>query len=432
MWEGDDGDMKILLMTPPFYKFIGTHNNHTKVSLGILSAILRRKTDFEVLQYNPDYGMGPFATQIELFEMSEEFKRNITKPFHPIYKEVFDTIDKVKPDIVGLSIVSGTVIQSEIIAKYCHDNGISVMAGGPMVTLALDKFIENHDFDQLVPSEAEEGIVRAVKHPNRRVIMGMAVADLNTIPFADRGNFVDDMKEGFYGGMITSRGCKFKCKYCAHWLAGGAIRYRSAENVLKELEIIIEKYNQRFFRFFDDTFVMNRKRIVELCSLIVSRNINIEFLVETRPDTLDEGMIRLLKSAGMVQCKLGVESGSQRILDIYRGGIKKDRIREAVSLLKKHDVPVTTTWMYGFPEENDDDLKQTIEFAREINPKWNTISSVAPYYGTDLFDQLSEDIKKQWKFFYHNSRIPIMNPDLSLELIDEFLGLNDEKERVGV
>ena len=420
---------KVLLMASPFYKFSGSHNNDTKISLGILSAILK-KTDFEILQYNPDYGTGPFATQTELFENSERFKRDITKPFHPIYKEVFDTIDKVKPDVVGLSIVSGTVIQSEIIAKYCHDNDIFVMAGGPMVTLALDKFIENRDFDQLVPSEAEEGIIRAIKHPERRVVIGMAVANLDTIPFADRDNYVNDMKEASYGGIISARGCKFKCKMCVHWLSGGAIRFRSTDNLFKEMEMLIERFDQKFFRFFDDTFTMNRKRAFDLCSQIISKNIDIDFLVETRPDTLDEGLIRILKEAGMVQCKLGVESGSQGILDTYRH-MKKDRIRETVRLLQKHDVDVSCNWMYGYPEETDDDLRQTIEFARELEPvKWHTISSLAPYFGTEMYDQLPEEEKKNWKVHWHNMKVPVMNPTLSQELIDEFLSLNDQKKRL--
>ena len=127
----------------------------------------------------------------------------------------------------------------------------------------------------------------------------------------------------------------------------------------------------------------------------------------------------------MNNVKIGIESGSPRILEIYKPGITVEKIRKVVRDLRKNDVGVTLNWMFGFPEETDDDLKASIDLARELKSDWDTISSLSPYYGTDMFDLLDEEAKKKWKYFYHTMKVPVMNPNLDPELIEEFLFIND-------
>jgi radical SAM superfamily enzyme YgiQ (UPF0313 family) len=421
--------MKILLISPPFYRFLGSVSNDVRLSLGYLSAVLR-KQGHEVAQYNPDSGI-EFATQKELFDATDRFAKDIVKPHHAIYQECYKVIEDYAPDIVGMTVLSGNVIQTEILAKYCHDAGIRVIVGGPMVTLALDKMMEYPFYDQLIPGEAEEVMFRALRNSKSRVVVGIPTNNLDSVPYPDRDNYIGPNAGCTQrSGLISMRGCPFHCRYCAHWILGGAVRYRSTQNIMGEIEILHDRYNQTFLRFFDDTFVLNRARVVELCSAIIKREWNLEFLAETRVQGLDESILSIMYHAGLRKLKLGIESGSQAMLDKYKQGTKLETIREIIPLIKKTGIEVHANWLYGFPDETNEDLQATINLIHELDCDWNTISSLAPYPGTELFEELDDKSKASWKYFYHNVKQPVMNKNLSMDLIEELLAVNDNKRKM--
>jgi radical SAM superfamily enzyme YgiQ (UPF0313 family) len=420
--------MKIMLISPPFYRFLGSVSNDVRLSLGYLSAVIR-KLGHQVVQYNPDSG-DEFATQKELFDNSANFAQSIQQYNHPVYRDVYDEICRQEPDIVGMTVLSGTVVQAEMIAKFCHECGIHVIVGGPMVTLAVDKMMECTNFNQLVAGEAESVMKRVLTNRYQRVIVGIPTGNLNKIPYPDRDNFVGDYADKVqHSAIISSRGCPMQCKYCAHWILGGEIRYRDTDNVIGELQMLVDRYGQKFFRFFDDNFLTNRQRVIDLCARIIKNEMKIEFLIETRVHGLDQSIVDLLKLAGMTKIKLGIESGSQKILNIYKQGLKIEMIKETVTMLQKSGIEVHANWLYGFPEETNDDLRQSINLANELNCKWNTISNLAPYYGTEMFEELDTNQKANWKFFMHNSKMPVLNKNLSLFWIDQFLDINKNKTR---
>lgn len=417
---------RIMLINPPFYRFMGSHNNDSRLGLGYLSAILRR-AGHEVAQYNADYmDEHEYASQVRLFNESEAFFDNIRMPNNPVYTEVYKTILGYKPDIVGITVMAGTLVQSEIIANFCANHNIRVIVGGTMVTLALAEMVQNSDFHQLIPGEGEKVIVQAIAHPERRIMVGMNTANLDTLPFPDRDNFIVGNDRMAHGSVASARGCTFRCKYCSNSILGGEVRFRSIKNVVDEIEQIVSRFGQTDFRFFDDTFTVNKKRVLEFSNEVKNRNLKITFLVETRVDCLDLDTILALKSAGMTRAKLGIESGSEKILKIYKPQYNKDAIRNVVRILKENDINPSLNWMFGFPEETDADLRDSIDFALELAGSWNTISSLAPYYGTDLFDELPEAERKNWRGFYHTMKKPVMNPDLSENLINEFLDINNK------
>jgi radical SAM superfamily enzyme YgiQ (UPF0313 family) len=405
---------------------LGSYNAQSRLGTGYLSAVLR-KAGHEVYQYNADYeDEKAFANQKELFDESLNFIESVNDPGHRVYKDVFAHIKAFNPDIVGLTAMAGTISQCEIIAMYCHSRGIKTIIGGTMVTLALAEMMKYPFYDQLVPGEAERVIVQTINHPERRIIVGMNVANLDTLPFPDRDNYITGNDKLVHDSVATARGCSFKCKYCVNSLLGGEVRARSPKNVVLEMQHIIETYHQHKFRFFDDTFTVNKPKVMEFIDRVTVMGHPIEFLIETRVDCLDAEMLKGLKAIGLKTVKLGIESGSERILKIYKPQYQKDDIRSIVQTVKDLDIGVSLNWMFGFPEETDDDLKESIAFAKELDADWNTISSLAPYYGTDLFDQLPEDQKKHWRGFYHTMKKPVMNEKLSQELIDEFLAVNND------
>ena len=114
--------------------------------------------------------------------------------------------------------------------------------------------------------------------------------------------------------------------------------------------------------------------------------------------------------------------------------VDKATIWSATKLIKKHDIPLTIYLMAGFPGETDDDLKETIRFAQEIDADYNSLSIVAPYYGTKIYDEIVRNNgrleKEHWEYFYHQSGEMIMNHNLSEPIIEEFLSLNEGKKRI--
>ena len=108
---------------------------------------------------------------------------------------------------------------------------------------------------------------------------------------------------------MTSRGCPYNCIHCpSNNIWHGAIRYRSADNVVKEIEECIYKYNLREFNFFDDTFTINKKRVINICNKIRERELTIFWICLARPNTIDEELVKHMKSAGCKKISFGLET----------------------------------------------------------------------------------------------------------------------------
>jgi radical SAM superfamily enzyme YgiQ (UPF0313 family) len=139
-----------------------------------------------------------------------------------------------------------------------------------------------------------------------------------------------------------------------------------------------------------------------------------------------------MSKAGCVRVKLGFESGSDRILKEIQKDETKEDMRRGAKMLKEAGVPFTAYFMTGFPGETDEDLKQTIEFAKEIEADYYSLSVMAPYFGTkiyyDLIDRGFELDKKPWEYFFHQTGEMLVNNHLSDEMVDEFLDLNKLNE----
>ena len=110
-------------------------------------------------------------------------------------------------------------------------------------------------------------------------------------------------------------------------------------------------------------------------------------------------------------------------------GITTEMVRRAVKLIKKHGIPITAYFLAGFPTETDKELRQTIDFAKELNLDYYSLSVVAPYYGTELWNEMektgNKPDKAHWEYFYHQSREMILNNKISPELLNEFFSLNE-------
>jgi radical SAM superfamily enzyme YgiQ (UPF0313 family) len=171
------------------------------------------------------------------------------------------------------------------------------------------------------------------------------------------------------------------------------IRYHSVKRIIEEMEELIDKYGAKEIIFRDDTFTVNKKLIADLCNEMLRRGINkkISWMCMTRVNLVDEKLLRLMKKAGCWSIHFGVESGTQRLLDLIQKGITIAQIRTAFRLTRKVGIQTKAFFMLGLPTETVEESLATIRFAREIDPDGVQFTITVPYPGTKLYELAKND-----------------------------------------
>lgn len=191
--------------------------------------------------------------------------------------------------------------------------------------------------------------------------------------------------------ILTSRGCPYRCTYCAgHLTTGYNIRFRSVESVLGEIEMLYRDYGVREIHIIDDNFTFNRGRAVKICNEIISRGLDISltFPNGVRLDTLDEDLLRLLKKAGCYSITLGIESGSQKILNDMKKSLKLETVEKKVALINKVGIDIMAFFIVGYPTETRETILETIEFAKRLKIKRAHFSTFLPLPHTEASEML--------------------------------------------
>ena len=271
------------------------------------------------------------------------------------------------------------------------------VGGGAYPSIFAGKSIEGTGADVAILGEAEEAIVEladmvqngedhkdmrnlayvledgsVIENPRRPV-----PDDLNKISFpardvVDYDSYLATGMSEF--GMVTTRGCPFKCIYCkpsTDLIYGGGIRYRAAENVVAEIKELAELRKTSSIKIFfkDDTITMHPESWFEtLRDELKDAGIDLEWHCNSRVDTVSQDKIRIMKESGCRVISFGVESGSQRILDFYKKETTPEQAIEAFNWCHEFKVEATANLMIGFPMETEDDLRATYELLKKLKP----------------------------------------------------------------
>jgi len=188
--------------------------------------------------------------------------------------------------------------------------------------------------------------------------------------------------------IVTTRGCPFRCIYCARDLMD-RYRERSVENVLDEIEEIY-RMGYRYLAIVDEEFLFKIERVKEIMRGIVERKIKMKYLVQGRVDSVDDEMFRLMKEAGVRMVLFGFESGNQDTLDFYRKKTTVEQNALAAKLATKHDMFVFSFFMLGAPMETEEHLRKTIDFSMSM-PLDGVMYNVLDYtYGSELWRKAHE------------------------------------------
>lgn len=191
--------------------------------------------------------------------------------------------------------------------------------------------------------------------------------------------------------LVSSRGCPYKCTYCASSVICSCVSYRSPENIVDEIEFLIKKYGKKFFWFSDDTFTSNIKHTNKLLDLIIEKKIEIEWSCLTRVNKTNVDILKKMKDAGCKYVSYGVESGDIGIINKMNKNITLSEVKEALKITKEVGLDMYTFFLIGYPGENHETIKKSFDLIREIKPTGVSFAIVIPLPGTVLWEYLLEN-----------------------------------------
>ena len=190
----------------------------------------------------------------------------------------------------------------------------------------------------------------------------------------------------------VSRGCPYHCFFClATPLNGRIVRKRSPENIVGEIRECVEKYGIKNFIFWSDIFNLDKDWTRDLCNKIIESKLKITFSTNTRADSADIETIRLMKKAGCRLVSIGIESGSQEMLDKMGKKITLAQVRNTVNAFKKAGIQIYAYYVVGLPWETKETINETLEFAKSLNTEYVSFYTACALVGTRFYDYVENN-----------------------------------------
>lgn len=317
-----------------------------------------------------------------------------------------------RPDVVGISCFTFNRTASLELARWTRAElpDAYIVMGGPHATHAGASILAAHrEVDTCVSGEGEITLERLVAtlgaKGDAQSIPGLflrrkvgsivstgasaPIADLDSLPFPalyPDGYGVDPRAQ--YPYVVTSRGCPAECTFCSSpELWGSRVRFRSATNILDELELLKRQFGLLYVSFRDDVFALHRTRVLDLCRGMVERRLGLLWDCQTRVAAIDEERLVWMKRAGAMIVQYGIESGSQTVLDRLRKGQTLAQVDSAAAITRRVGLVLSIYLITGVPGEAEDDLAATEAMIRRIRPHDGIVTPLAVFPGTSLWDE---------------------------------------------
>ena len=324
---------------------------------------------------------------------------------------VRDWLTKEKPDLVGITVYTFNRFECWKLAKLAKEvsPGCKVVVGGPHATPLATTILEQHpEVDVVALGEGEvtavdladavrtgrpwssvDGIVWRSPAGPVSTIPRAPIEDLDTLPHPSRHYAafgVDRAAQLQY--VLTSRGCPAVCTFCdSPMFWGRAVRYRSAEDVVRELKFLRDEMGLVYVSFRDDTFTADSERAIEICEAIRESELNLLWDCQSRVNCIDEPRLAALRRAGCGHIQYGVESGSQKILRALAKGISIERVQKAIADSREVGVIPSIYLITGVPGETWDDVEETLGVLEKIRANDGIVSKLSVYPGTGVWEE---------------------------------------------
>ena len=329
---------------------------------------------------------------------------------------ILDTVQAWRPGVVGISSMKHSWPVSQRLAARIRRArpSTTIVLGGPQATCWQQECLEEcPDLDIAVVGEGEETLVELCASLESgtciETIRGLIwrdagrirtnpprdpVTDLDGLPYPahdliDAGRYRPSV--GFYNtlpslNMITSRGCSFRCTFCA---PSHPLRLRSVDDILTELERMVWDYGARHVTFYDEGITDSGRRITQLCQGMMDRGLGLSWCANARVDQVNRDILATMREAGCWKLLYGLESGVQKNLDAVNKGIRLEQSREAVRATRDAGIETFGTFMFGIPGETFDEGLQTIAFACDLGLDYAAFLNLVPYKGSHIHANLA-------------------------------------------
>lgn len=374
-------------------------------------------------------------------------------------KEVVDYIRRFQPDVLGITVSSRRLWPLYTITKQIKESEphITIVAGGPHIDefgmsamelgtfdfgmsgyceRTFPKFIEALDkvkngADEEVEFSPIPGIYFRLKEKIHFNEEETKPQNLDDFPFPQR-ELVDlddyytaaDMKK--MTTMYTSRGCPYKCTFCD--VLEKKYHFRSAKKIVDEMEYIVSLGIQEI-HIFDDTFNLNKKRVIEMCEEIIKRGLKISWTSRVRADPFDREMLTIMKKSGCVRLHVGVESLNPVSLENMKKQITLQHLKDFFILCNELKINTLAYFIIGFPEEDEAYWDSFYKTLTSMKPTYIYLNVLYPLAKTQLYQDTMDNLyhRDHWTEFFNN---PTPNYQLPLsrtpELQDKLVGLMDQ------
>lgn len=417
---------RILLLDPPFFRFLDEDQRGVPMGLAYLAGALRGAGFEDVVIYNADFdpqeGLG-VCNRGYFDEMSrfDDYLSAVTNDDHPIYREVLETVRDFSPDLIAMSVRTAKFYISKTLIRLLREafGAVPIVVGGPHATANPEHVLTRTEADFVVRGEGERTLLELVQtldHEDREfgTIEGLSyrrgetlmhnpdrpfIADLDTLPLPARDLILNRqrMAPDDFSNLFSSRGCPFACAYCdSRRTWSRKVRRHSPQYIVEEIWDIKKRFGSTFFPFQDDCFVTDEKHLVELCQEMHRRGLaelpltEFRWWCEIHPSLVTEDLIERMKNANCVAIAIGAESGSQRTLDSINKTVTPEMTLKAARIIREAGLSLSTFFMIGFPWETEQDIEQTLRFMEEVAPDKPVVSILTPLPGTPIYDYCRE------------------------------------------
>jgi radical SAM superfamily enzyme YgiQ (UPF0313 family) len=374
------------------------------------------KSAKDTMHHTPPQGLCHLAAVLR--EKEYEVEILDAEVFDYTDAEVLERVKEYSPDYIG---ITSTIVTIYTAARYVKlfkehfENDVKVILGGPQITASPEDTMKL--FPQLdvgVLGEGEITIVELLEAFEN----GKTLEDINGLIFVKNGRFIKTPKGGFIKNLdslpmpawdllpniathyrtseitckklpafqiTTSRGCPYKCTFCDRSVFGNRWRGFSAEYVIEMIKELVNKYGIRDINFSDDEFLINRKRLEKICHFLINEGIDLSWSAVGRADSVRSDLLKLMKEAGCHQISIGIESGSQKILDIIKKATTIEVIERCVEWTKEAGIEVKGSFMIGCPLETKETIKETFDLIERLDIDYISMSAFTPLPGTEIY-----------------------------------------------
>jgi len=320
-------------------------------------------------------------------------------------KKVEKRLEIVKPDIVGISVLSYDRFQGFEIAEVAKKIGAFVFIGGPHVTFIDRETLENNpSIDAVVRGEGEVTMLELVTKFKSKE----SIADITGITFRKDNKIIKNPDREFikeidsiplpawdlvpmekyqYHAVLASRGCPFNCIFCASprfWKR--KLRVRDPKKIVDEIEYLLANHGKKIVHIKDDTFTVRKDWVHKICDEIENRNLKFRWECLGRVNTIDKEMLKRFKKLGCEMIEFGIETGNEEIMNRINKNINKSQIRSVIELSKDVGIGVTTFFMLGHPGEDEQTINETFDFAFELRADAASFNPTDVFPGTKIFE----------------------------------------------